>query len=232
MNKKTKAIIFDYGGTLDTDGIHWSEKFWEAYTHFNLNIPKEEFRNAFIYSERKIPEIIKKDFSLLKTYQTQIAYQFEYLIRNKIKNEEEKKITEQLSNYCYNEVLKNIPKTKELLNKLKSKYMLGLVSNYYGNVKTVLAELGLANYFEEIVDSAVIGIRKPDEKIFEHIIKKLKLNPNEIIVVGDSYKNDIAPAKRLGCKTIWIKVKGWVNNENTDKADMVVKSLKEINDIL
>jgi len=232
MNKKTKAIIFDYGGTLDTDGIHWSEKFWEAYTYFKLNISKEEFRNAFIYSERKIPGIIKEDFSLLKTYQTQIAYQFEYLIHNKIKNEEEKKITKQLSNYCYNEVLKNIPKTKELLNKLKSKYILGLVSNYYGNVKTVLAELGLANCFEEIVDSTVIGIRKPDEKIFEYIIKKIELKPDETVVVGDSYKNDIAPAKRLGCKTIWIKVKGWANNENTDKADMVVKSLKEINDIL
>ncbi len=142
MNQTIKAIVFDFGGTLDTNGVHWAEKFWEAYTHFQISILKEEFRNAFVYSERKIPGIIQEDFSLLKTYQTQITYQLEYLIDNKLLlNIDERKTVTELSNYCYQSVLKNIPITKNILHELKNNFALGLVSNYYGNVKTVITGL-------------------------------------------------------------------------------------------
>ncbi len=39
----------------------------------------------------------------------------------------------------------------------------------------------------------------------------LGLNPKEIVVVGDSFSKDILPAHHIGCQTIWLKGKGWVN---------------------
>ena len=228
MNKKIKAIVFDFGGTLDTDGIHWAEKFWEVYNHFNISIPKEEFRNAFVYSERKISGIIKSDFSLIKTYKTQITYQLEYLSDNKILSNFDENLSDELSSYCHGSTRSKVNETIKILDKLKENFALGLVSNYYGNVKTVLTELGLAKYFNSIIDSTIVGIRKPDSKIFEHIINGLDVDSSEVVVVGDSYKNDIAPAKSLGCKTIWIKVKGWNDNGETEKADRIIGSINEL----
>ena len=66
MNKKldVKGIIFDYGGTLDTRGDHWSEVLWKGYEHFGIgvnadeevepgvSIGKSSFRDAYVYGER------------------------------------------------------------------------------------------------------------------------------------------------------------------------------------
>lgn len=77
-----KALLFDFGGTLDIDGIHWSEKLWEAYNQLQIPVSKENFREAFIYSEKKCAGIIKPDFSLRQTVKTQLKYQMEYLQKN------------------------------------------------------------------------------------------------------------------------------------------------------
>ncbi len=228
MSEKIKAIVFDFGGTLDTDGIHWAEKFWEAYVYYKISIPKDEFRNAFVYSERTIPTIIGPEFSLINTYKTQIKYQLEYLINNKILEEVNEDLIEKLSQFCFNSTVRNIITTKTVLEELKHNFKLGLVSNYYGNVKTVLTELGVAKYFDVIVDSTIVGIRKPDKKIFEYTINKLNETPNNVVVVGDSYKNDIAPAKSLGCITVWLKVKGWSKPQSTENADLIIKSIKNL----
>lgn len=105
---------------------------------------------------------------------------------------------------------------------------MGLVSNYYGNVEAVLKELSLKKYFTSIVDSTVIGIRKPDAQIFKIALNELGVKPAEAIVIGDSYSNDIAPAKLLGCDTIWINNKGWKNPDETGSADKIIKSIKEL----
>ncbi len=232
MNEQIKTIVFDYGGTLDTDGIHWSEKFWEAYQYFKVPVLKEDFRKAFVYSERKIPEIIKPDYSLIRTYRTQITHQMEYFIKSGLLISESRDLVEKLSEYSYSSVIEQIPKTKQILGELKPTYKLGLVSNYYGNVKMVLTELGLASFFDSITDSADVGIRKPDKRIFQHTLEKLNAVPNETIVVGDSYKNDISPAKSIGCKTIWIKGKSWDNAENIDDADLIINTIKELTEAI
>lgn len=224
-----KALLFDYGGTLDTDGIHWAEFFWKAYQNFLIPVKKEDFKDAFIYSERKIQNYIKPDFGLEKTYKTQLNYQFEYLEIENLLSGFAFAIIHDMSRFCLAEVLKNFETTKNILSLLKDKYKLGLISNYYGNVETVLEEAGLKKYFDVIIDSAVVGIRKPDKKIFELALDKLETEPKNTTVIGDSYKNDIVPAKQLGCSTIWLNFKGWDMPEETDKADITINSLIELN---
>ena len=71
-----KGIIFDYGGTLDTRGDHWSEVLWQGYEHFGIgvaddeevepgvSIPKQAFRDAYVYGERALAvnPIVTPDF--------------------------------------------------------------------------------------------------------------------------------------------------------------------------
>ena len=227
-----KALLFDFGGTLDTDGIHWSEKFWETYALFRIPVSKEKFREAFIYSEKKCAGIIKSDYNLIQTFETQLKYQIEYLQNNFDLSSVYNLIINKLSEYCYGTVLHNIKTSQKIIESLEQSYLLGLVSNYYGNVEAVLKELSLKKYFASIVDSTVIGIRKPDAQIFGIALNELGINPTEAIVIGDSYSNDIAPAKLLGCDTIWINNKGWQNPDEISSADRIIKSIKELPAIL
>lgn len=228
MKNKIKNIIFDYGGTLDTHGIHWSEMFWEAYQHFHLPVDKDNFKKAFVYSERYIPNVIKKDFGLEKTYKTQIYYQFKYLESNSLLSGFSYVILEKIVGYLISQIKNNIEITKLTLGILEQDYTLGLISNYYGNVEKVLEELDLLKYFKEVIDSTIVGVRKPNKEIFEIMLNKLGANPIESVMVGDSYGNDITPAKLLGCKTIWLENKGWGEVEDTSNADYIIKSLKQL----
>ncbi|MEJ5350857.1 MAG: HAD family hydrolase [Melioribacteraceae bacterium] len=224
--------MFDFGGTLDTDGIHWSEKFFEVYNHFQIPVSKSSFREAFIYSEQTIINIIKPYFGLKQTLKTQITYHLEYLQKNNLLREDFLQKLNELTDYCYNSVIENIKITKEVLIRLSSEYLLGIISNFYGNIETVLEELTIKKIFTSIIDSAVVGIRKPDPKIFELALNKLDIRPNDAVMIGDSYNNDIVPAKSVGCKTIWINNKGWSVTQEIKSADIIIKSIMELQDVL
>ena len=51
---KIKGIIFDYGGTLDTGGDHWSEVIWKAYQEAGIAVDKPTFREAYVFAEREL----------------------------------------------------------------------------------------------------------------------------------------------------------------------------------
>ena len=89
-----------------------------------------------------------------------------------------------------------------------------LVSNFYGNIGAVLADFGLDHLFRAVIESAVVGVRKPDPRIFMLGVDALGLQPREVLVVGDSLKKDILPAESIGCPTAWLKGKGWTPEED------------------
>ncbi|MEW6508863.1 MAG: HAD family hydrolase [Bacteroidota bacterium] len=232
MNSKITTIIFDYGGTLDTNGVHWSEKFWEAYQYFNIPISKEEFKNSYQYSEQNAQMIITPDSSLVETYVSQLYFQIKYLEKKNLLSGAFNSIIDELAEYCHRSVTNNIKKSKIIIEGLLNKYSLLVVSNYYGNLSTVLNEIGLKNYFTSIIDSKVVRIRKPDPKIFSLALNSVNSHPYETIVVGDSYTNDILPSKQIGCKTVWLKNKNWEIPTSTESADAIINSLDEIEETI
>jgi len=78
----------------------------------------------------------------------------------------------------------------------------------------VLQAYGLRDYFGEIIESAVVGVRKPDPEIWRLGVRALGINAEEVLVVGDSYTKDILPALAAGCRAVWIKGKGWTDKED------------------
>lgn len=62
--KDIKGIIFDYGGTIDTNGDHWAEVLWDAYKKFDVPVNKEQFRNAYVLAERAMAKFpyVRTDF--------------------------------------------------------------------------------------------------------------------------------------------------------------------------
>ena len=212
-----KGILIDFGGTIDSDGIHWFNAFSDAYAMV-ADVPKDLLWDAYVNTERTLGRnpIIKPTDTFCKTLQTKIALQTEYLQSKGIT------ITAQdtILDTCYNKVVKHISTvSKPTLERINLPMV--LVTNFYGNMHTVLEEFGLDHLFKEVVESSVVGVRKPDPAIFRLGVKALGLEPQETVMIGDNYEKDIVPAQSIGCHTIWL-------SPQSDKGDGSVCHLPEI----
>ena len=195
-----KGILIDFGGTIDSDGIHWFDAFKEAYDMV-ADIPHDLLWDAYVHTERTLGRnpIIKPTDTFCKTLQTKIALQTEYLQTKGVT------ITAQdtILDTCYNKVVKHISTvSKPALEKIKLPMV--LVTNFYGNMHTVLEEFGLSHLFKDVIESAVVGVRKPDPRIFRLGVAALGLEPSETVMIGDSLDKDILPAQSIGCHTFHI----------------------------
>ena len=104
-----------------------------------------------------------------------------------------------------------------------------LVSNFYGNIHTILKDFGLMDYFADIVESSVVGVRKPDPAIYQLGVDAMGYPADKVLVVGDSFSKDMVPAKKVGCKAAWLKGEGW-GGEVTDDSlpDVIITDMAEL----
>ena len=120
-------------------------------------------------------------------------------------------------------------RSRDILLQLKERCPLVLVSNFYGNLSTVLREFALDGIFEAVVESAVVGVRKPDPRIFLLGAEALGLPPYSVTAVGDSLEKDIIPARQAGCRTVWLQGEGWTAHDaSAPEADRVIHGLDEL----
>lgn len=93
----------------------------------------------------------------------------------------------------------------EFLKEYKTRYTLGIITNgSLKNQQKKIALAGLKPFFETIIISGKLGIRKPDKAIFEYALNKTKSEAENTLFIGDSLENDIAGAQQLGLKTCWV----------------------------
>jgi len=230
-----RAVLFDFGGTIDTDGVHWSEKFWEIYERLRLPVSKADYERGYVYSGEQISSgIIKPGDSFLTMLERQAHFQMIYLKEHgKLDSAENlSALAKKVADQGYRDVREVVRTARKTLDRLKDRYVLGLVSNFLGNLEEVVTELGLSGYFQCIVDSARVGVSKPDPGIFEIALKKMRITASDSVVVGDSYDRDIVPAKKLGCLTLWVYKRSWKEPEETCAADFTVDSIAKIPGLL
>ncbi len=97
------------------------------------------------------------------------------------------------------------PTVKPSLDQMQKKYRLGIVSNAQeAFTMPELALYDLARYFETIVLSSEVGVKKPNSRIFTRALSDLKVKPEETVFVGNDMFADMMGASRLGMKTIYI----------------------------
>lgn len=217
-----KGYIFDYGGTLDTGGQHWGMLLWHAFERHQVPVSESQFRDAYVYAERTLGrnKIIQPTDTFLQTLKAKVQLELTYL------NNES--YTDAIVSDVYERTKSQTALSRRVLMQMKASPMV-LVSNFYGNISVVLQEFGLDGIFAEVIESAVVGIRKPDPQIFLLGVDALGMKPEEVTVVGDSLEKDIIPAKRAGCHTVWLKGEGWTNaQDGENRADRVIMTLDEL----
>ena len=218
-----KGYIFDYGGTLDTGGQHWGKVIWHAYERQQVPVTEEAFRAAYVHAERTLGKnpIIQPDFTFRRTLEEKIRIELEFLGLPQY----QQTVVDDL----YALTCKETSKSRQVLLQLKQQYPMVLVSNFYGNIATVLKEFKLDGIFDTIIESAVVGVRKPDPQIFTLGVEALGMRPDEVVVVGDSMDKDIIPASKAGCHTVWFKGEGWTNDPvDESAAEKVITDLTQI----
>lgn len=122
------------------------------------------------------------------------------------------------------------PEAKDVLEYLRPKYKLGVITNGYSKVqREKIRTAGIEDYFDDIIVSEESGTAKPDPKIFHMSCANLEIKPEEAVYVGDYYPNDIAGALAAGITPIWICDNPDANREYTG---IRIQSLRELMRIL
>ena len=226
-----KGIIFDYGGTLDSRGVHWSEVLWQGYQEASVPIDKATFRMAYVEAERALARerIILPQDNFHTLLCKKVALEISYLPEQPDEQTRERWVKE-IAHYCDNAARACIEEARPMLEELHEHYPMMLVSNFYGNIDEVLREYGIRHLFKGIIESAVVGVRKPNPTLFKLGVDALELEPSEVLVVGDSLRKDIQPAEQLGCKVLWLKGKGWTEEEDAQTHPCTIANVNQVAD--
>ena len=75
----------------------------------------------------------------------------------------------------------------------------------------------------------MVGVCKPNPRIFMLGVEALGLSPEQVAVVGDSMEKDILPARQAGCRTIWLRGEQWTDAPVDESLpDQIIKDLREL----
>jgi len=129
------------------------------------------------------------------------------------------------------ELVEPFPGVMDALRTLRSRIgRLALITN--GNAvpqRKKIAKFGLEGFFDYILVEGEFGAGKPDERVYLHCLKQLKVGPEETWMVGDNLEGDVAAPQRLGMKGIWLDhaTKG-LPEETPVRPDHIIPHLSEL----
>jgi putative hydrolase of the HAD superfamily len=90
------------------------------------------------------------------------------------------------------------PEVPGVLEKLQPRFQLAVVSNFDGRLRFILEHLGISKYFVHVFVSSELGADKPDLEIYRRALRVMKLNPSEVLHVGDDPERDWDAATGAG----------------------------------
>jgi HAD superfamily hydrolase (TIGR01549 family) len=114
--------------------------------------------------------------------------------------------------------------TREILQRLGRRYALAIISNADGKIADLLKRCGIADCFQTITDSGLVGCEKPDPAIFESALRSMGTAPGQSLYVGDFYSVDYLGATRAGMQAILLDVSGAYRDSGVPR----VESLEEL----
>lgn len=233
MNKK--CIMFDCMETLidmtelpsQRDYALWAfkgsgcEEYFKDFDNFFIS-----FKNARETILSEIPE--NKEFTFDEQYR--------YIVEEKIddKKKQERAVELLLKNFWTNYKKRCFVKKeiKDALGYLKSRYNLGVVSNFKikGGIEELLEYTEISGFFKFVINSADIGWRKPHSYIYDYAVKKSGFKKDEIVFIGDSFTNDYEGPRKAGIESILLD-KG-KNNDNACENCRKIEHFSELKRIL
>jgi putative hydrolase of the HAD superfamily len=217
---KPKALLFDFGGTLDAEGVPWKERFSKLVAEESTE-PGPEFDRAFYAADDGLVGSLPREIGLAETVAKLAERVAERLGRPEIASRVAARFLAD-ANGC-------LARSANLLGRLSRRYRLGIVSNFYGNLESVCRETGLSPHLSAVVDSAVIGAEKPDPRIFAAALDALGASARESVFIGDSLARDMTGARGVGMPHVWLSPG---EERACCPADRVIRRLCDLEEML
>ena len=230
--KKYKHVFFDLDRTLwdfDAAAEVAFERIYEQYDLKSLCIPSaHEFHEVYhplneqLWVLYRADEITKEELN-----RTRFLKPLEHYGIHDVE------LADRLSeDYVYwsPRIVRLVPGTMELLDYLKPKYHLHLITNGFQEVQhTKLSGSGMEPYFETLTVSEEVGVKKPNPEIFHFALRKANATAEESIVIGDEMAVDIDGARAAGIDQVFFNPSG---KEEEGERTYEVRRLSEIMKIL
>ena len=228
--KEINNIFFDLDHTLWDFDKNSDLTFYKILEKNEINIDVAKFLKNYHPINRKYWEMYREN----KVSKADLRFYRLYDTFNKLNYKINDDLIHQLA-IDYIEHLSDsnhlIPDTLIVLNSLKSKYKMHIITNGFKEVqKRKLQKSDLIQYFETVTISEDVGVKKPHKLIFDQALKAANANIENSVMIGDNFNADILGALGVGMKAIYYDFHK-TNHEERENVT-IVKNLKEIIKIL
>ncbi len=220
------AVLFDFGGTLDADGVSWKERFFRLYRDEGMVSAPGQFDPIFYAVDDALVGRVSSTLSFRDTVSRLVRGVSAALeVRDQAS-------VGRIAGRFLESALERLRHNARLLRRLSGRYRLGVVSNFYGNLATVCEDAGIRRFFATVVDSACSGCAKPDPRIFWRAMDELGVDASSAVFVGDSLPRDMAGARSAGMAHIWLTPTERPGERPCCPGDRVVRALDELEELL
>lgn len=213
MTKTIRGAIFDLGSTLIRFDGDWPillqnslDLLIDQLQEDGLDFDRSDFRSAFECAleaydhQRQSNQLERSTASLLQ--ETLSAFGHEEISPDILRRGLKRFYSVSETHW------QPMPALHAVLDELQEEgRMLGLISNAGDaeNVQRLIDKAEIRDYFDPIIISAAIGIRKPDPILFEMVLDQWQATPDSVVMIGDRLEADILGAQNTGIHQIWLK---------------------------
>ncbi len=241
MRELIETLLFDFGGTLDANGVAWKERFYTFYRAEGLDMAADAFDSSFFAADDALVGSLASATDLTGTVHALVGNLESELARRGAgadkagvangRSNGDRSV--RVASRFLSEASAAFARNRPVLEALRGRYRLGIVSNFYGNLEAVCHSAGLASLFAVVVDSHCVGAEKPDPAIFHVALETLRATPETTVFVGDSLRRDREGARRAGMRFIWIVPQGVPAAEAQASAEPPVEhAVTELRDLM
>ena len=224
---KYKHLFFDLDHTLWDHNTNSKIGLEEVYQKFNLQALGVSSSTKFYLKFNEINHQLWDKYEAGRISQPELRHSRFRLIFSQLGIDNHSICDEISETYIHISSKKHhlLPNAHETLGYLFPKYPMHIITNGFDEIQSIKMDAGkIAHFFQEVITSQNSGYKKPDSRIFEYALKKIKAVPQECLMIGDSFQSDIVGATRAGIDSVFF-------NPDQRNQDISIKPKYEIQDL-
>lgn len=214
MESNTKALLFDFGNTLAFVDYH---ALAQTLADECPGVSALALERAEYVGRQALDEALLADRTL-GLEQAYLLYFHRWMESAGVTSSRLQWCQERFTELNRVETMWRVvrPGTREALADFRRQgFKLGVISNAGGTIARDAERYGLAEFFDVIIDSHVVGVSKPDPRIFDLALDHLGVRPSEALFAGDMYSIDVLGARAAGIDAVLIDALGhylWIDH--------------------
>ena len=231
MKKKYEHIFFDLDRTLWHFDENSKKVLTDIYNRFDL-IKGIESANEFISKYEEINEDLWSLYRKNELSKDELRWKRFGDTLSHFRMENDSMANEMADYYVYHSPRQTVlfPETIKVLDYLQSKYKLHIITNGFEEVQYIkLEESGLTKYFDVVILSEKVGVKKPHPYIFKKAFSESGANAANSVMIGDDWYADIYGAERVKMDAIYFNYK---KLEHNNKVSCEISCLTELYELL